>query len=433
MNLGPNDRPSDDHASPAPAAGQSGAFPGGSPRVLIVSTSPDRLNELARAVRASDAVCTLATSIGSALEILEDDVRRAELRVGASRPRVPGYEVVVYDLARCSGPALRFVRDLGDRSLATMIVCPDVSFDEAVQAMRAGACDIVSGVIKPRELSRRLRSVVQQRRATAQQRLAGEANAELGAGEHEALGPSTPMTSGPRGADALVAGKVNSNPMSADETLERGFARPSRARRIADARHDSVIENPEESVRQFASMIRGELDVESLLRQALEFVLAQAGPTNAAVFLPAHSGDYTLGAYVNFSCPKETVEVLLDHLANVAAPALESAQGVLELASDEDFNTHAGLSPDWLSGSRTLAFACHHQGECLAVFMLFRDQPAGFSPQVVEVCGRLSSAFGEQLARVVRIHHRHLPRDKWGAVDRTEDDHNDADSGGMAA
>lgn len=77
---------------------------------------------------------------------------------------------------------------------------------------------------------------------------------------------------------------------------------------------------------EFKGLIRNELDIESLLRTTLEFVLSRSGPTNAAIFLPTTSGDYSLGAYVNYDCPKETVDVLLDHLANVVAPRFENAQ-----------------------------------------------------------------------------------------------------------
>ena len=66
---------------------------------------------------------------------------------------------------------------------------------------------------------------------------------------------------------------------------------------------------------EFNSLIRQELDLESLLRVSVEFILGKSGPTNAAVFLPAASGDYSLGAYVNYDCPKDSAEVLMDQLA----------------------------------------------------------------------------------------------------------------------
>src|SRR5262249_35681787 len=60
-----------------------------------------------------------------------------------------------------------------------------------------------------------------------------------------------------------------------------------------------------------------ELELESLLRTVLEYVLKKIGSTNAAIFLPTTAGDYTLGAYVNYDCPKDSAEMLLDHLADV--------------------------------------------------------------------------------------------------------------------
>lgn len=349
-------------------------------RILIVSANPDRRESLTRALRTEDAVCGLAESASAAISMLGPGTRVD-----------PRFEVVVLDLPRCSSQALRFVRDLGDRRVSTVLVCPDVSFDEAVQAMRAGACDIVSGAVRPRELCKRVRSAVIQHRSTQAARMAPEP-AEP-AGPADPVGELRPADS-PSAAQSLVAGTI---PGSAD---------PDAAAAAAGA---------PDSIDAFSRMIYNQLDVESLLRHALEFILAEGGPTNAAVFLPGQSGDYTLGAYVNLSCPKDTAEVLLEHLANVAAPRLESAEGVLSLTDASSIESATGVTSDWLTDSHVAAFACRCEDEVLAVVMLFRDGATPFSRPLRATLSRLADAFGRQLARVVRIHHRHLPREKWGA------------------
>ena len=65
------------------------------------------------------------------------------------------------------------------------------------------------------------------------------------------------------------------------------------------------------------TIFRQELDLESLLRTVLEYTLRKVGSTNAAIFLPSSTGDFTLGAYVNYDCPRDTAETLLDHLADI--------------------------------------------------------------------------------------------------------------------
>jgi DNA-binding response OmpR family regulator len=353
-------------------------------RVVIISTDARRRRELSRALADDNVVCALCQSTDECIELLRPE---------PTGPALPRYEAVVYDLPRCNEQALDFVRELGDQHVPTVIVCPTVSFDEAVEAMRAGAADIVSASIKPRELQRRLRSALNQSEP----------------------GPSIrPARAGKQRARKLSAGKLPpSAPCPEEHAME----------------HEPI---PADPVHEFAQRIRSELDVETLLRQVLEFVLAQIGPTNAAVFLPGQSGDYSLGAYVNYSCPKETAEVLLDHLANVAAPRLERLTTLIQLNTKEKLEEHIGECADWLGEQHVTAFACRSEGECLALFMLFREPSSPFGPASVALLSELSRVFGAQLARVVKIHHRHLPRDKWGTLGDPIDD-NEADDRGMAA
>ncbi|MCP4835833.1 MAG: response regulator, partial [Phycisphaera sp.] len=62
---------------------------------------------------------------------------------------------------------------------------------------------------------------------------------------------------------------------------------------------------------EFRTLLRQELDVEDLLRTALEYLLVKTGPTNAAVYLAGGDGRFGLGAYVNFEHARRTVEPML--------------------------------------------------------------------------------------------------------------------------
>lgn len=375
MRLGPIDNTSDDSdrsASRARASRRSNTCP----RVLIVAATQARRDALTNAMRQDDVICTLAENPESALSLLD--------HTGAKRAATT-FGVVVIDIQRCSAATLRFVRELGERSMPAVIVCPSVSFDEAVEAMRAGACDIVSSTIKPRDLLRRVRSALSQPRQVA----VDEPASSSPIATPESLLPTTPATSEPR--------------------------RKARAIKPADRAKRDVIDAAE-LADDFSVLIRSELDVESLLRQALEFILAHGGPTNAAVFLPATSGDFSLGAYVNYTCPKDAAEILLDHLANVAAPRLESITDVVHMTTPDHIAEHIGEGIDWMLDHHVLAFSCRHEGECLALFMLFRESGTPFDPQFIKLVSLLSERFASQLAKVVRIHHRHLPRERWGTL-----------------
>jgi DNA-binding NarL/FixJ family response regulator len=164
------------------------------------------------------------------------------------------------------------------------------------------------------------------------------------------------------------------------------------------------------------AILRQELDLESLLRTVLEYVLKKIGSTNAAIFLPSTSGDFTLGAYVNYDCPRDSAETLLDHLADIIAPAMESAP------ADEDIRLMKGLGElrapgaggEWLEDSTIAAFACRQEGECLGVVVLFRDRRNPFSPSTIHALRIIRELFGKQLRRVIRTHTRHLPKNQWG-------------------
>lgn len=163
----------------------------------------------------------------------------------------------------------------------------------------------------------------------------------------------------------------------------------------------------------FETLVRQELDLESLLRVAVEFMLGRTGPTNAAVFLPATSGDLSLGAYVNYDCPRESHEMLLDQLACSVAPKFERDETVVRLATEQELHDRLGSAAEWLDGRAVAAFSCRQEDECLAVVTLFRDRSSPFTEEQTTELGVLGGLFAKQLARVIHIHHRHQPKKKW--------------------
>lgn len=333
-------------------------------RILIVAHDARRRSWIDRAIKQNDLTCEAADSSAEALMLV------LKYDGGTGDGCDKAFDAVVIDTPVCTPAAMKLMRELGQRHIATLLVCPQVTFEQAVEVMRTGAADIIPADVKPRELCKRLRAAL-----------------KIDAHDTESTATRARTDAGTKG-----------QPMSTDAKAAGEFAR----------------------------LIQGELDVETLLRHALEFVLARVGPTNAAVFLPGSTGEYALGAYVNLSCPKETAEVMLDHLANTAAPKLEHAVGVVDLSDPSMLEKALGEGAEWLQGQRVLAFACRQENECLAVFVLFREEARPFASDSAQALSMVRDEFGRQLARVIRIHHRHLPRDKWGAPgdgwDSAEDD-----------
>ncbi|MCE9589394.1 MAG: response regulator [Planctomycetes bacterium] len=179
---------------------------------------------------------------------------------------------------------------------------------------------------------------------------------------------------------------------------------------------------------EFTVLVKNDLDLESMLRKTLEFILQKAGPTNAAIFLPTTGDEYSLGGYVNYDCTSESADVLLQHLADVVAPKLADHEGagVVHVTDNETLSKWIGDDAAYLADSHVVAFACRHKGETLAAVTVFRDHANPFSPVVLETCAAIGPILGEYLHKLIRIHHRHIP-------DADDSSETDFGTGGLAA
>lgn len=185
---------------------------------------------------------------------------------------------------------------------------------------------------------------------------------------------------------------------------------------------------------EFRTLLRQELDMEEVLRTTLEYLLTKTGPTNAAVFLPDSDQHYSLGAYVNFDCDRESIDRLLDHLGEMICPQMSDELELVSFDDGGEFAEWIGMDSDLLADSQFLAFSCHDAGECLAVVILFRSRSNAYDTDLAGTLDILRTIFAEQLARIIRVHHRSTP--EWpkdaGADDGDFDDFGYG-FGGMAA
>jgi FixJ family two-component response regulator len=343
-----------------------------STRAVIASASASRRDALATALSGRVGEIVLAAGVDDAIVLAADSA-----------------EITLAILDDSAGGASTIERL---RALRPAIVCvlvsetPDVG--AAVRAMQCGAADLIPVGVSSAELVDRLDGALARARTLRDQQAAGARRCErlrrlcrtLNSSRRELMGQV-----------ASLCGDLNKAYAEMADQLTVG----------------SVAS-------EFNALVRQELDLESLLRTALEFLLPRTGPTNAAVFLPSSSGDFSLGAYVNYDRPRDTAEVLFDHLAATLAPALEHEREVVRL-SPEMLVERLG-EDDWLDAQEVLGMACRHEGECLAVLVLFRDRRQPFDPALMTLLASLRELLGRQLARVIQTHHRHLPKDKWGLL-----------------
>lgn len=282
-------------------------------------------------------------------------------------------------------------------AIVGVIVGQITNTEDAVRAMRAGACDIISIQNRCAETARRLCDSVKRAQRVRQR-------------------------------DARV------------DRLKKLCHNLDNARRevsgqVGDLCND-LVEAYKDLSEQFGdvklatelnAVMRQELDIESLLRTMLEFTLSKIGSTNAAVFLPTSSGDYSLGAYVNYDIPKDAAEVMLEQLADAVAPQFEEASAVVTLTGYDEMEEALGCDAHWLDDHTAMVISCVHDGECLGVLTLFRNQSKAFSSEHERTLSIIAKLFGEQLGRVIHVHHRHLPKDQWGAIESIEPEYDEDD------
>ncbi len=362
-------------------------------RVLIVEGAEPARIALQDALRAKAIEVHAAPSLVKARAALAD-------------PQGPAFDCVLIDLALPLGGASALAREITgapDRSGAAgptkvILTSSSPSLDQAVEAIRVGAADLIAKPFDPEDLASRVLAVSRCARADRDR-----------AAEVARLKRACKRLSAAR---QQVARQVDSLCNDLADAYQE----------LADQMTNAALTN------EFAALVRNELDVESLLRTCLEFILARTGPTNAAVFLPSNHADFALGAYVNYDCPKDSADVLLDHLADVLAPKIQDETSVVRLDTEAALARRLGDDAHWLADCDVLAFSCRHDGDCLAVGVLFRDRKNPFPPDAALQLKSISDIFGQQLARVVKIHHRHRPEEAWPGFERDSDD-----EGGLAA
>lgn len=297
-----------------------------------------------------------------------------------------GTDLVIIERALTSGDGIELLETITHHHpmIVGVVLGAIHSTDDAVRAMRAGACDLIQMSSKEADTVRRLVGAAERaervRRRDARVDRLKKLCSKLNNAREEVTGQ---------------IGGLCTDLTDAYKDLSQQFG---------DVKIKSELE----------TLLRQELDIESLLRTLLEFALSKIGPTNAAIFMPTSGGDYSVGAYVNYDIAKETAEVMLDQLADAIPESVEHLEGVRAMSGRVELTEMLGTSAYWVEDSTMLTISCREDNECLAVLALFRDRSRSFSEEDVRMLGIIGSLFGDQLARVIQTHHRHLPRDQWG-------------------
>ncbi|MBL0927649.1 MAG: response regulator [Phycisphaerales bacterium] len=387
------------------------ARPAGTPekpaRVLCVDGEPGAADLVADSLHAASLCCDRATTLGQARRLLD----------------AHDYDVMVIDVRQLDGSPFDLIREQAEagRPVRSVLTCTRPNVRLSVDAMRCGAVDLLVKPIVAGELLQRLTLAVEQARRLRRESKRLERLKRMCRRLHQDRAEVS------RQVDVLCNDLVEAyEELAGRRAPDEEPAAPAAAP-DATAGLPAPAAGPQAA---YADTIRAELDVESLLRKTLEYLLTRTGPTNAAVFLPTGHTDWSLGAYVNYDVPKDTVDVLLDHLAGVVGPRLADEESIAVSDAQETLARIIGDDAHWLAESSVVMFSCRHAGECLAVGMLFRDQRKPYSDEVIAALEGFRGVFAAQLSRVVTVHNRHRKHSGWRGFHVDDDADEDR---GMAA
>ncbi len=361
-------------------------------RILVVGGSARLQSDLAArlAMRHHHSECVAGVEAGQAALARQD------------------YDLVLLSSTLPDGSGLTLARMLQQSAPSTkaIVLSSGESFEQAVEAMRCGVVDLVEASTPLDDLVARIEAALKASRADGQreQRLA-----QL----------------------KVVCRKLVAAREEVSEHLDQLC-------KDLVAAYEDVSEQMSEvaMAAEFRTLLRQELDVEDLLRTALEYMLTKTGPTNAAVFLPGPNKTFELGAYVNYDCPRETITVLLNHLCRAVCPQMTEETEIVSFDDAADFAEWVGADAGFLGGCQVIAFSCMHEGRCRAVMVLFRSKDEPFDEALVTTIDILRAIFAEQVDHVIKVHHRASP--SWPKDPLQDDefeagDYDDYGFGGLVA
>ncbi len=364
-------------ADPSPAHG-----PG---TVLLISTLDDTIAAVRAALKSLGHNCRVAVTISegrSAIARNNFDLVLISRTVGEGAKAESG---------------LAFLNELAQLApgMNAVVLLAKRSFDDSVYAMRAGAIDALLMPMDHADLAARLDAALCRSRAT---QVHQERIARLMA----------------------ICRKLNTARGEISEQVDL------LCRELVAAYEDASEQIQDVAMTtEFRTLLRQELDLEELLRSALEYLLVKTGPTNAAVFLPDEGDEWSLGAYVNYDCPRDTVGDMLDQLGDAVCPQMQHETDLVRFDDTREFAQWIGIDVPALSESQVIAFACMHEKRCMAIVVLFRNRTQPFTDHLAGTLDLLRPIFAAQLHQIIRIHHRLEPSWPKQAVDEDYDFHDD--------
>ena len=157
---------------------------------------------------------------------------------------------------------------------------------------------------------------------------------------------------------------------------------------------------------EFQTLVNQELEIESMLRTALGYLLTRIGATNAAVYLQEGDTDWGIGAFINYDRQPEQFQTLIDTLGPTVCPLIADEPEVSRFLDGETFANAVGADVLDFSGSEVVTMGCAYEDRCMAAIVLFRGDAISFDQECLDTLETIQSIFGYQLGTILKIHRR---------------------------
>ncbi|MSR17659.1 MAG: hypothetical protein EXS00_00565 [Phycisphaerales bacterium] len=174
-------------------------------------------------------------------------------------------------------------------------------------------------------------------------------------------------------------------------------------------------------VGEFRALLSQELEIDDVVRTAMQYLLRVVGPTNIAVFT-RNASAWKLAGYAKEDTPRPSAAQLLSQLIEEWCPALAESAGVVLGVGNEAANAEANRFVEVLGGRSGLAFCGRHEGSPEVIVVCFRRADRPFDRASVASVEALRDIFADAVERMGRILHRAQPSWPSGSPDSVDTD-----------
>ena len=173
---------------------------------------------------------------------------------------------------------------------------------------------------------------------------------------------------------------------------------------------------------EFRTLVSQELEVESMLRTSLEYLLHRLGPTNAAVYIREGEVGWGVGAYINYDRQGENYSEFLQTLGEQACTTVSQEKTLHVFTDGNSFTNWIDTDELDFEGNEVLSIACFDGEKCMAVIVFFRSDSKRFNDESLKIVETISPLFGSQLGSILKIHRRAETTWPSESLDNEDDD-----------